>query len=148
MEDISTKTIVIAVNIFVTIGIVSIVVIMFFQMQDIYGVVYSTDNAISGQFDDLYTMYNGRVVTGIGLLNAIKKYEDVTEGSIVIEYPGSSYIKQAAKDSDTREVTYLKNLMKDGTSHRGYIYKYEYKYNVTVINLDDGNTKIKFTKIS
>ena len=56
MEDISTKTIVIAVNIFVTIGIVSIVVIMFFQMQDIYGVVYSTDNAISGQFDDLYTM--------------------------------------------------------------------------------------------
>lgn len=143
MDDITTRTIIIAVNVFVTIAIVSIVIIMFFQMEEIYGVVASTDTSIYNTFDNAYSMYHGRTMTGLGLLNTVKKYEDNTEEKIFIKYPNSNNVKQNAINSNKRESVYLKQLMETSEG-----FKYETKYNVTVeINEVLGQTTIEFIEI-
>jgi len=143
VDNITTRAIVIAVNVFITIAIVSIVIIMFFQMQEIYGVVAKTDNSIYSTFDNVYSMYNGRTMSGLGLLNTIKKYEDKTEENIVINYPGSDSIKEYVSVNNIRESVYLKSLMEDNIG-----YRYEDKYNVTVDTAQQGLvTLIVFNRI-
>lgn len=141
MENITTRAVVIAVNIFVTISIVTIVIVMFFQMQDIYGIVATTDTSIYNAFDNVYSMYNGRTMTGLGLLNTIKKYEDKTQENILIKYPGSAEIKKHIEDTNGREAVYLKSLMEIGKE-----YKYETKYNVTVVTSEQGQITIIFNE--
>lgn len=142
MDDITTRTIVIAVNIFITLAIVSVVIMMFFQMQDIYGIVAKIDTSIYTTFDNVYSMYNGRTMSGLGLLNTIKKYEDKTYQDITISYPGSNDIKEHVTSNHIREATYLKSLMETNSG-----YTYEKKYNVTVETSDDGQVTIKFDEI-
>ncbi len=139
MEDITTRVIVIAVNIFVTIAIVSLVIIMFFQMQDIYGVVAKTNTSIYERFNNVYSMYNGRTMTGLGLLNTIKKYESKTDQNITVSYPGSGEVKDYALKNNIRESVHLKSLMENEDG-----YKYENKYNVTVETSDNGQITIRF----
>jgi len=143
VDNITTRAIVIAVNVFITIAIVSIVIIMFFQKKEIYGVVAKTDNSIYSTFDNVYSMYNGRTMSGLGLLNTIKKYEDKTEENIVINYPGSDSIKEYVSVNNIRESVYLKSLMEDNIG-----YRYEDKYNVTVDTAQQGLvTLIVFNRI-
>lgn len=156
MDDITTRAIVIGVNVFVTLAIVSLVIVMFFQMQEIYGVVASTDNSIYNKFDDFYSMYNGKVETGIGLLNTIKKYEDSNDKQVVITYPNSNKIRDEitnknlnlSEENKIREATFLKDLMKENKTYNGTEYKYEDKYNVTVSSEDNNIVTINFQKIN
>ena len=148
MDDITTRTIVIAVNIFVTIAIVSLVIVMFFQMREIYGVVASTDTSIYNKFDDVYSMYHGKVETGIGLLNTIKRYEDKTDIDVLIVYPNSEEIRKIVSDNNLREAEYLKNLMQKNETFNGLKYRYEDGYNVTVIANEDGSVTINFERIN
>lgn len=145
MDDITTRTIVIAVNIFITITIVSLVIIMFFQMKEIYGVVAKTDTSIYNKFDDVYSMYHGKVETGIGLLNALKKYEDSTDGQVIIKYTGSDNIRKNL-GPDEREVVRLKELMQKNKTFAGIKYRYEDKYDVTVTYEENGSITIDFNK--
>lgn len=140
MDDITTRTIIIAVNIFVTIAIVSLVIIMFFQMKEIYGVVATTDTSIYNKFDDVYSMYHGKVETGIGLLNTIKKYEDQTDKQVIIKYDGYQEIRDNL-ENDEREVVRLKELMSEGKE-----YSFEDKYKVTVSDEEDGTVIIDFNR--
>ncbi len=140
MDDITTRTIIIAVNIFITIAIVSLVIIMFFQMKEIYGVVATTDTSIYNKFDDVYSMYHGKVETGIGLLNTIKKYEDQTDNQVIIKYDGYQEIRDNL-ENDEREVVKLKELMNEGKE-----YSFEDKYNVTVSDGEDGTVIIDFNR--
>lgn len=141
MDDITTRTIVIAVNIFVTIIIISLLVTMFFQMKNIYGAVASTDTSIYNKFNEVYSMYNGKVETGMGLLNTLKKYEEETETDIIITYDGYENIRDMCEKNGKREVDELKKLMEKGTN-----YKFEDKYNVAVSNLEDGTIIIDFDR--
>lgn len=150
MDDIATRTVIIGVNIFVTITIVTLVIIMFFQMQDIYGVVARIDTSLYNRFDDVYSMYHGKVETGIGLLNAIKRHEDNNDYLVVIQYPGSQQLRTEIEEynidkSDNekkREATELKKLMEQGKQ-----YRYEDKYDVTVSEGQDGMLIVEFIKI-
>ena len=142
MDDITTRTVVIAVGLFVTMMIVSLVIIMFSQMQEIYGVVSKTDTSIYSTFDNVYSMYNGRTMTGLGLLNTIKKYEDKINENIVVNYPGSYNIKDYVSKNNIREAVYLKSLMEENIA-----YKYETKYNVTVETSAEGQVTIVFSKV-
>ena len=143
MDDITTRTIVIAVNIFVTIAIVSLVIIMFFQMREIYGVVATTDTSIYNKFDDVYSMYHGKVETGIGLLNTLKKYEDNNDTQVII--------REYVQANEKREVTYLKDLMKKNETHKpggGHKFRLENKYDVIVEDNDDQTVTIRFQSIN
>lgn len=149
MDDITTRAIVIGVSIFVTLTIVTLVITMFFQMQEIYGIVATTDTSIYSAFDDIYAMYYGRTMSGLGLLNTIKRYEDRTDIDVVVVYPGSSDIKsyiESANASGTqtplRESVYLKSLMEQNNG-----YKYETKYYVTVEGSVNTQIKIIFQTI-
>lgn len=145
MDDITTRTFIIAVNIFVTLTIVSIIIVMFFQMQDIYKVVSSTDTSIYNKFDDIYSKYNGKTVTGIGLLNALKSYESITEYKVTIDYTDSKLIRDTLKESQ-REVEVLKAEMEKTKNNKKSYFRYEDKYNVTVTE-ENGDFLIMFNKI-
>lgn len=141
MDDITTRTIVIAVNIFVTIIIISLLVTMFFQMKNIYGAVASTDTSIYNKFNEIYSMYNGKTETGMGLLNTLKKYEEEIETKIIITYDGYEEIREKCENEEKREVDELRTLMEKGKN-----YNFEDKYNVTVSNLEDGTVIIDFDR--
>lgn len=150
MDDITTRAIVIGVSVFVTLTIVTLVITMFFQMQEIYGIVATTDTSIYSAFDDIYAMYYGRTMSGLGLLNTIKRYEDRTDIDVVVVYPGSTKIKQHVESSNAsntsktplRESVYLKSLMEQNKE-----YKYETKYYVTVEGSVNTQIKIIFQTI-
>lgn len=151
MDDISTRSIIIGVNIFVTMTIVSLVIIMFFQMQEIYGIVATTDTSIYNKFDDIYSMYHGKVETGIGLLNTLKKFEENKDEQIKIVYPDREIIQKYGENNNKREVTVLKNIMQGngtenikGLTHR---FKLENKYNVSVKE-EDNLLIIRFDSIN
>lgn len=147
MDDITTRAIVIAVNVFVTIAIVSLIIVMFFQMKEIYGVVVTTDTSIYNKFDDVYSMYHGKVETGIGLLNTLKKYEDNNDTQVIITYPNSANIRDEIKNK-IREASYLKDLMQNNKEYKGIKYRYEDKYNVTVSDEENGTVIINFERIN
>ena len=159
MDDITTRAIIIGVNIFVTITIVSLVIIMFSQMGDIYGVVANTDTSIASRFDDIYSMYNGRTETGVGLLNTIKQFEEDNEYLVVIKYPKSNeirtyledYNKSKNEENKKREAEYLKELIqneKKAIELYGRKYRYEDKYNVTVSESENGILEINFDEVN
>lgn len=140
MEDVTIKAIVIGVNIFVTLTILTIIIIMFSQMGQIYGIVATTDNSISSTFDNVYAMYDGRTMTGLGLLNTVKKYEGNTKPKVVVAYPGHATVKEHVLNNGTiRESVYLKQLMEIDSS-----YHYETKYNVSVDMIDEITAVIIF----
>lgn len=146
MDDNATRAIVIGVNVFVTITIVTIVMFMFFQMQEIYGVVAKTDNSIYSTFDNVHAMYSGRTMSGLGLLNTIKKYENQTYKEIVIQYPGSDRVQQYTADSGLREATFLKDIMQGSGEYLGNNYSFEKQYLVQVEEISDEQVKIVFNE--
>lgn len=155
MDDMTTRVVIIGVNIFVTLTIVSLIVIMFFQMQDIYGLVAKTDTDLYSSFDDVYSMYDGKVETGIGLLNAIKRHEDNDDYFVIIKYPMSeqlrgeieSHNKNKNDDEKKREATELKKLMEQNKTYKGEKFRYEDRYNVTVSEGQNGMLEVNFIKI-
>lgn len=132
MSDTTTRTIVIATNILITIVIVSLIFGMFGKMKEIYGIARETDNSISASFDSVYETYNGKKENGLGLLNTIKKYEDDPKSNIKIVYPGCETVRALAKTEGKREAVILKNSM-EGIETRISGYSYEKKYNVRVV---------------
>lgn len=156
MDDLGVRTVIIGVNIFVTMTIVSLVIIMFFQMGEIYGIVASTDTSIYNKFDDVYSIYNGKVESGIGLLNTLKKFEENEDQYIVVEYTGCEEVRayigfseENTLDGRVRESAYLKNLMSGKVTNPNITtkYKYEDRYNITVEQRENDILAIKYTKI-
>jgi len=174
VDDISTRTIIIAVNIFITITIVSLVIVMFSQMGEIYGVVAETDTSIASRFDDIYSMYHGKVESGIGLLNTVKRFADDAEydkyGKIIINYTDDTYIREAIEEynvgrteiSQITEIECLKIVMEksrltseafkekygDKSPNVEKVFSYEDKYNVTVEENSNKEIIIKYTKMN
>ena len=157
MDEIGVRAVIIGVNIFVTVIIITLLVFMFFQMGEIYGLVATTDTSIYNRFDDIYSIYHGKIETGIGLLNTIKKFEENPDSNIVIEYPDCENVRMAkagiideTTNEQIRESVYLKKLML-GLRHPNIftIFKYEDKYSISV-EQDEFNKdilKIVFNKI-
>ena len=154
MDDMTTRVVIIGVNIFVTLTIVSLIIIMFFQMQDIYGLVDKIDTDLYSSFDDVYSMYDGKVETGIGLLNAIKKQEDIKNNNVIIKYPKSDKLREEIENynldknenNKKREATELKKLMEQQKIYDGEIFRYEDKYSVTVSEGQNGTLIVEFIK--
>ena len=152
MDNITTKAAIIGLSIFITLSVITLVITMFTKMQDIYGIVLTTDTSIHSLFDDVYSIYNGSVESGIGLLNTIKKFEDKTvpqNNNIEIIYPNCEEIRKYIKDYNKvvdedeklREAVYLKNIM------LGQENAFEKKYNVIVYEAGQDQVIIEFSEI-
>ena len=111
MKDVSMRAILVAVSIFVTMIIVTILFGSFNTIKEIYGTVNKVNNSIYDTFNDIYAMYNGKTENGIGLLNTIKKYED--NDSVLVRYPQYQLIQGDSIATGKREVEYLKTLMEN-----------------------------------
>ena len=82
MENSTSKAIMIGVGIFVTVAITSGILFSINQMKDIYSKVYETDTSITSRFSE-YDAFDGTTVTGIDVLNAIRKYKLESDGGKV-----------------------------------------------------------------
>lgn len=149
MDDITTRVIVIAVNIFVTLIIVTLLILTFTDMKEIYGLTASVDTSIYNTFDNIFSTYSGKVETGMGLINTLKKFEDDIDKNIRINYTDRD--KVLSKLGEKREADFLRNIMENNENGEKNDFKdlkfyYQDKYNVSVLLENDGIT-INFDKI-
>lgn len=153
MDDLGVRAVIIGVGIFVTIMIMSIMIIMFSQMSEIFGLVASTDTSIYNKFDDIYSMYHGKTENGIGLLNTLKKIEENSNKNLIVIYPGCDELRMNlpvnVDGTKFREAVYLKKLMNGEITNPEIptTYKYEDRYNITVDERENGITAIVYSKI-
>lgn len=142
MEEMGIKAIIIGISMTVTLVILSLVVVSFDRMTEIFAIVKGTDNAIHTEFDryvDGYiATYDKKTMTGVDLLNALKKAEQEEEIYIDVRYPGYTNVRDNM--GEKRESHYLKELMKGNKKLSGITYKYQEIYNVTVS--EEGNKVI------
>lgn len=132
MEWISSKAVYIGVGIFVTIAIVSGVIMSFTKVGEIYGQVQSLNISIKDELDNIYSKYSGAKLNGVDLLNVIKKYEQ--DDDIEVWYPERNEILKSSEyiSHTKREVVILGEYMESGTN--GFSYEKEYTVNVTEKN--------------
>ena len=77
MDEIATKAVVVAVSILVTLTIVTILILEYSEIGEIYKGVGETNISFEGQFDELDKFRNsGNVFNGIEVRNFFKKYKD------------------------------------------------------------------------
>lgn len=172
MDDMATRAIIIGVNIFVTITIVTLILMMFNELGGVYGLVKNTETSISSRFSDIYSVYNGKSESGLGLLNTLKKFEDEGVTPIVIIYPSSTEIKEyitnynigRKEENKITESRYLKIMMeKSKLSAENFKnqygenydtlkligdFAYEDKYDVQVLETEQGLIMINYFRVS
>lgn len=77
MENIGVKTIVIAVGIFVTLLILTVVLLEFDHISNIYKKVGETDTSFEATFDELDKFRDSNnIFTSLDVRNYVKKYEN------------------------------------------------------------------------
>jgi hypothetical protein len=140
MEEASTKALTFGVSLFVTMLIVSLVIASFGKIKEVLILTKNTDASIHSQFENIYLVYDGKELNGMGLLNTIKKFENDDVVSYV-DYPGRTNIIN--KNKNKREVENLKEVMDSGKKYKGRLYRYEDKYRVEVKEIN-GKTVISF----
>lgn len=133
MGDSLNRAIMIAVGLFVTVIIISGIMFIFSQMQEIYKNVDDTDTSITSKFGK-YASYDNTTITGLDMLNCANKYYS---NNLVIVMYGNIQL-------NTNEgIEYLNNEFENENI------KYENSYSSTVEEVEvDGiyKTKITLTK--
>lgn len=143
MEDLGVKSVIIGTSIFVTLIIVSLIFVSFNHMKEIYSLVNETDTSINNTFNTYYDQYNGKEVTGLELLNILKKIED-DETDVTVTYYGMNAIKNRAQELNIRELECLKELMDGKIAIPGATgHSYIRKHSVSVTQ-NNGALKIEF----
>lgn len=122
MENSTNKAIVIAVGIFVTVAITSGILFSINEMKNIYSQVYETDTSITSRFSE-FDAFDGTVVTGVDVINAVKKYGNKVKFNGYIEIPDG----KTASESEKMEF-------------------YKFKFKSTLEVKDDENFTITFEK--
>ncbi|MGN1012747.1 MAG: hypothetical protein ACI4ON_02820 [Clostridia bacterium] len=134
MGEAANKAIMFGVGIFITIIIISGIMFIFSQMQEIYKQVGTTDTTITSRFGK-YASYDNTKVTGLEVINCANKY--YKENLVVVTYNGF----EVNTDSG---LNYLDEQYNNGNL------KYEDHYQSIVEEVEyDGliKTRISFTKI-
>ncbi len=134
MGESTSKAIMFGVGIFITMIIVSGVIGIFSQMQEIYKQVNETDTSIASRFGK-YAMYDNTTITGMDVINCANKYYD--DPFVVVSYT----------DIDVNNIDGIALLQEQLNNEN---LKYEDKFSSIVEEVEyDGviKTKITFTKI-
>ena len=134
MGESTSKAIMFGVGIFITMIIVSGVIGIFSQMQEIYKQVNETDTSIASRFGK-YAMYDNTTITGMDVINCANKYYD--DPFVVVSYT----------DIDVNNIDGIALLQEQLNNEN---LKYEDKFSSIVEEVEyDGviKTKVTFTKI-
>ena len=134
MGESANRAIMFGVSIFITVMIISAIMLIFSQMQEIYSQVGSTDTTISSRFGK-YASYDNTKVTGLDVINCANKYYN--ENLVVVVYNSTQVNTESG-------VEYLEYEYENGSL------KYEDYYLSVVDTVEvDGieKTQILFTKI-
>ena len=127
MDETSTKAISFSVGIFVTIVIVSLVVAAFNEIKLIYKSTKNTETSIHSQFDNIYLTYDGKELTGMGLLSTVRKYEDATDIVAYVDYPARVNLLVEAEVNGRRESELLEEYFDYKVTVSGVKFRYENK---------------------
>lgn len=139
MDEISIKTILIGVSIFVTLVIFTVFFLVFGQMRTLYSDVNDIDTSIKSRVDNVYDKYNGAKQNGVDLVNAIRKYEDYD--LVRVEYIHEGYDSSPVLLEDEALADFLNEKMLEDND-----YKYEHIFSV-VVEKEDNIEVIKFIGI-
>lgn len=134
MGEAANKALMFGVGVFITVIIISGIMFIFSQMQEIYKQVGTTDTTIASRFGK-YSSYDNTKVTGLEVINCANKY--YKENLVVVTYNGF----EVNTDSG---LNYLDEQYNNGNL------KYEDHYQSIVEEVEyDGliKTRISFTKI-
>ncbi|MBR5227882.1 MAG: hypothetical protein IKV94_04505 [Clostridia bacterium] len=143
MDYITSKVFVIAVGIFVTLSIVTMAILSFTKLGEIFNFVENTDISIRNQYDNMYSMYNGAELNTVGLLNALRRYEE--DDAVKIRVVNNSYIVNI-DDDDEDTINNKTDMIKDIESKiRDGILDYHTPYVVSVTE-DSMTVNLTFTK--
>lgn len=145
MEDVSPKALIFAVSLFVTMVVVSLVVVTFGKIKEIYAMTKNTDNSIHASFENIYQTYDGKELNGMGVLNTVKKFEEENDVVSEVRYPAYASIRNRANSSGKREVVVLKEYFEGRKTIGGHTFKYETMYTAKVKEID-GKTIIEFNQ--
>lgn len=136
MDYATNKAIMIAVGIFITLTIASAIFVTINQVKGIYGYIYKTDVSLKNKFGE-FDMYNGVTMTGLDMLNTVKKYAN--NSLVEITYFGGNIQTDGQRDSNNviSNITKITNVSN---------YTYYTKYHVEYKKENDKNV-INFTNI-
>lgn len=130
MGDSLNKAIMIGVGLFVTVIIISGIMFVFSQMQEIYKHVDDTDTSITSKFGK-YASYDNTTITGLDMINCANKYYNNNE--VVVVYRNLQLNTQEG-------IEYLNSEYENGNI------MYEYTYSSTVEEIEvDGMYKTQIT---
>ena len=85
MGEAANKALMFGVGVFITVIIISGIMFIFSQMQEIYKQVGTTDTTITSRFGK-YSSYDNTKVTGLEVINCANKY--YKENLVVVTYNG------------------------------------------------------------
>lgn len=142
MDDISTKYIIMAVGIYITLIVLTSVILVINKVGDVFSVTNRTDISIQSRIDSIEDMYHNSVLNGVGLVNTITKYEE--DATVIVDYPNKINIESAASGSGVKVSKYLKEGFTNGTIIGISIWDYNTDFDVTVSKIGS-NYIITFT---
>ena len=111
MDEISTRYIIIAVGIFITLIVFTSIMLVINNVGDVFSIVNKTNISIQSRIDSIENMYDGITTNGVGLVNTIAKYEN--DDNIKIEYPHIDDIENDAGSDNI--LLYLRKKLDEGT---------------------------------
>lgn len=158
MDNLTSKYIIFAVGLFITIIVSTMLFSTYGEVKGIYEGVSETNISIKDLYDDIHIQYHGTQQNGVDLVNTLKKYEG--ERYIEVKYPNpiQENVVVFSGNRTEREVDILYELMKQDNSagtinedfknDYGYEFPYSYssKFDVSV-EKNGSKTIIEFVYI-
>lgn len=136
MDIFANKSILIAVGLLITITVATGTMLVVNEARKIYGEVDKTSVSATEEYDNIFNVYNGTQLNGVGLINVIKRYEGSKH--VAIEYPDCDALREdaALKTPPQREAVYLNTIMEKGNDTK---YTYQKTYKVSANYIENSN---------
>lgn len=97
MDEIGNKALVIAVGLFVALGIIGYIVVAFTTSKQIFGVFDQQTRSAVEIFSDEFAKFDSTDLIGMDVINALKKYD--SNDKVIIVINGTIYTTNAEKEN-------------------------------------------------
>ncbi len=133
MDDNAIKFIYLAVGVFISLAVVTGLLISLNAYNKAFDIVESNSMGLRGEFIEI-EKYNGVTLKGIDVLNTVKKYAEDDYISVVVNFSGMQNIefnaKQQTEEAYNNKIEVLRNyLNKSNMSGLSY-YNKEFRFEV------------------
>lgn len=119
MDYITSRVFVIGVGIFMTLAIVTGVILVLSQVNEVYNAVENTNTSIIAEYDNIYSQYGESTLNTVGLLNTLRKYEEESDIHVLATFNNS-------EEATAQSITDVEQKIQNGTIG------YETLFNVSV----------------